>query len=234
MQKRGKINVTFFLNNKVNPITYPLLGETKFLPLYVQVTYNRKNTQFRSFYRGIYSSIEQAYENDKEKLNYEETLIRKVVEFEVEHKKQDFQVKGIKDRYMEYTMDLDYYIDKYLRNSIYDALTKTGSKFWKILDPFSRESVPVNIYYEASLKLIENFISYLPRDFSHEVNWGLEFITWCKKKKNIPRLIDWLDQTSLRGYKSFLKKGKYTEKHIERKMSFINKVIKIMEGLEVS
>ena len=99
MKKQGKISVRFFLNKNVMPFTPPLLRGTKLYPLYIQVTYNRRNTQFRSEEGNCYTSIEEAYKIDRKKIENEESLIKKIVQFEIEHFKQDYQLAGLVDRY---------------------------------------------------------------------------------------------------------------------------------------
>jgi hypothetical protein len=229
----GRISVRFFLNKNVNPIiSSPLTGSVDLFPLYIQVTYNRKNTQFRSFFQQAYSSMEQLY-NDKEakeKIAYEESLIKKVVEFEVKHKKQNFQLKGFQNRYLDFATGVDYIIDKYIRNKIDEALDKTNSKFKEMLNPYHWENISLSVYFEATQKLVEDFSSFLPEDFSLEMNFAHDFITWSQKRKKIPELIEWLDQSLIEEYKLDLKKGEKTPEYLEKSTTFIHRAIRIQTG----
>ena len=233
MKSIGKITVRYFLNQKVKPSRIPSLGDSDHYPLYIQVTYNRKNTQFRSLYNKIYVSLENAFFLDGEKLDFEEELIRKMIEGEIKTEKEHFQLKGLKDRYMHYSMEIASSVNRYIRNTIYDSATKTGSKFSPILDPYKRPHISAEIYYDASEKLIENFESYLPKDFKRELIMGEEFIEWCRKKEEGPRLIEWFYHTLSRKYSMFLEEKGDNENQIKSKVKFINKAVKLVEGLEV-
>ncbi len=229
----GKITVRYFLNKNVKPSRNPFFGDSDLFPLYIQVTYNRKNTQFRSLYDRIYTQLDEAFKMDGEKLDYEEGLIRKMIEGEIKSKKEQFQLKGLKNRYVHYSREIAYSVDKYIRNTIFDSTTKTDSKFSPILDPYRRPDVPGEIYYEASEKLIENFKSFLPKDFKQELNMGEEFIGWCRKKEEAPRIIEWFYHTLLDDYSTFLQEKGDSENKIKTKINFINKAIKLVEGLEL-
>ena len=233
MKAIGKITVRYFLNQNVKPSRNPILGDSDLFPLYIQVTYNRKNTQFRSLYKNNYVNLDNAFKIDGEKLDYEERLIRKMIEGEIKTEKEHFQLKGLKDRYVHYSIEISYCVDKYIRNTIFDSADKTGSKYSSILDPFTHPDVATEIYYEASEKLIENFKSYLPKDFKKELTIGEEFISWCKEKKESPRLIEWLYYTLPDEYSMFLQEKGDSENQIKSKVNFINKAVKLIEDLEV-
>jgi hypothetical protein len=235
MKNPNKISVRFFLNKNVNPTFSPLIGSVDYYPLYVQVTYNRKNTQFRSINKKTYSSMEQLYEDREsmEKMVYEESLIKKVVAFEVKHYKQSFQIKGFQNRYLDYATRVDYFIDKYIRNKIYEALDKTNSKFKEILNPYHWENIPLSVYFEATQKLVEDLNSLLPEDFSDEMNYASDFMVWSDKRKNSPELIEWLDQSLTEEYKLYLKKDKRTPEYIEKRTMFLHRALQISTGFSI-
>lgn len=232
MENLGKITVKFFLHKKVAPKVSPWLDNVDCYPLYIQVSYARNNTQFRSFYKNIYSSIDQAYENDIELINYEECLISKVLEYEIKTLKEKFELKGIGDRYMDYAMGVDHYVDSYLRQTFYNTLISIDSEFNLLLDPFN-EKVDTNIYYKAAKKLINNLDSYFPKFFVKEIEWGTEFINWCKDQKELPRIIDWLNRIALNSYEIYLKNRKFQDDIIRKRILFINKIIKITTKLDI-
>ena len=238
MKKDRKISVTFFLNKNVKPDSYthsPLLSGIKLYPLYLQVTYNRRNTQFRSFYHGNYSSLEEAFSSkeEKEHRRYEESLIKKVVEYEVRNLGKDFTLKGISDRYLNYSDNIVNPIDKYFRDIIYNAVVKTGSEFFEILDPWKLQNVSYNIYYNAAIKLHSDLNKKLPSDFEEELNMSRKFLEWVSIQKELIRLIDWLDHSATKVYEAYLIKIRFNEEQIKNMLSFVNRVIKISTGLNV-
>jgi hypothetical protein len=238
MTRTRKITVTFFLNKNVRPDPYthsPLLSGKELYPLYIQVTYNRRNTQFRSTYHRSYSNIEEALlsKEEKDHRKYEESLIRKVVEYEVKHYGKNFSLKGFNDRYLNYSANIINPIDKYFRDLIYNAIVKTDSEFLKILDPYNLEQVPFDIYYKAASKLINDLDKKLPSDFPEEMNIVLEFLKWVESQDNLIELIDWLDHSAIEAFDSYLVKKEYEEIQINKIIAFINRIIKLTVGLVV-
>lgn len=233
MKTIGKISVRFFLNKNVKPIHMPLLGDSDFFPLYVQVTFRRKNTQFRSLYQRQYMNIDNAFNWDRNNLNYEENIIQQVVEYEVKTKGKQFQLKGLKDKYKNYTAEVGFSVKKYLRITMLASLEQSNSEYWRIMDPTSHWEVPIEIYYDACLKLINNFETFLPKNFKKNITIGEEFIRWSEKKKLSPLLIQWLDGSLKLEYKTFLQKKGNSESQINEKLNLITKTIEFSEENEL-
>ncbi len=121
------------------------------------------------------------------------------------------------------------FTDHHPAGFVLQILTKLGA-----VDPSAMvPDVSVEIYYEATKKLIPDFDSYLPKKFKDELFVGGEFIQWCKKKKESPRLIEWLDKTLIDEYSKFLIRNRDSENQIMTKVKFINKSVKMVDGLEV-
>ena len=236
MKRSGKITVTFFLNKNVKPETpSPMIGEGDRYPLYLQVTYNRKNTQFRSFYLGCYASLDEALsgKENTDKRKYEELLIRKVVEYEVRHKGKDFQLKGLNDRYLNYSESIFFTVDQYFRNLIYSAVEKSDTVFKVILVPDNMQNASFDIYYKAAERLVNELNNKLPFDFSEERTMGMEFLAWVDAQKEEIRLIDWLDHSAIGAYKTYLIKQKYEDVQVQKRIEFFNRLIKLTKGLVV-
>ncbi|HUX58944.1 MAG TPA: hypothetical protein VMV77_18375 [Bacteroidales bacterium] len=236
MNRTGKITVAFFLNKNVKPdLSHPMFSGSGRYPLYIQVTYNRRNTQFRSFHRQSYTNLEEAFfsKEDNEHRKYEESLIKKVVEYEVKHLGKDFQLKGLNDRYRNYSEYIFNPIDKYFRDIIYNAIVKTNSEFFEILDPWKLQQVSFHIYYKAASNLINDLEKILPYGFSEDMKMGLEFLKWAEAQDELIKLIDWLDHSAINAYESYLVKKKHNEIQIKTMIEFINRVLKISVGLVV-
>ncbi len=233
MKTIAKISVRFFLNKNVKPFHIPLLGDSDFYPLYVQVTFRRKNTQFRSLYQRQYLNIEEALNQDRNNLNYEKNIIQQVVEFEVKTKGERFKLIGLKDRYKNYTTEVGFSVKKYLRITLLASLEQSNSKYWMIMDPTSNWEVPIRLYYNASLKLINNFETFLPTNFKKDINTAEEFIRWSEKKKVSPLLIQWLNGSLKVEYKTFLQKKGNSKSLINEKLDLITKTVEFSEENEL-
>jgi len=233
MKTIEKISVRFFLNKNVKPSHIPLLGDSDFYPLYVQVTFRRKNTQFRSLYQRQYLNIEEAFNRERNNLNYEKNIIQQVVEFEVKTKGERFKLIGLKDRYKNYTAEVSFLVYKYLRFSMLASLKQSNSEYWMIIDPTLNWEVPIRLYYNASLKLINNFETFLPTNFKKDINTAEEFIRWSEKKKLNPLLIQWLNGSLKVEYKTVLQKKGKSKSQINEKLNFITKTIEFSEDNEL-
>lgn len=236
MKKQGKITVTFFLNTNVKPKAQsPMIGGGDKYPLYIQVTYNRKNTQFRSFNSRKFSSKEEAFstKEEREHREYEESLITKVVEYEIRHHGKDFQLKGLNDRYLDYSDSLFNPIDNHFRGIINSAIEKTDSEFNKMLNPWGDESISYNVYYEAAVKLIPSLNNKLPNDFKEEREMGAVVLTWLEEQDTNIRIIDWLDHSAIKAIDFHLRKLDYDDKYIQGLKNFVSRILKVDRKLTV-
>jgi hypothetical protein len=236
MKKPGKITVTFFINTNVKPKAQsPMIGGGDKYPLYVQVTYNRKNTQFRSFYSRTYSNIDEAKSTKEEREHraYEESLITKVVEYEIVHHGKDFNLKGLNDRYLDYSDSLFNPIDNHFRGIINFAIDKTDSEFKKMLDPWGDENISYNVYFEAAIKLIPGLNNKLPNDFKEEREMGTIVLNWIEEQDTNIRIIDWLDHSAIKAIESHLRKLNYNDKRIQGLIDFVSRILKIDRRLTV-
>lgn len=109
MSKEKKISFRYYLNKRLKPISSP---DGDQYPVYLQVTYNRLNNQFKIGF------IEHPYytENEFERLfvkrsdpkfnktmDYYEEQLKSVIRFEIKSKEDIFSIKGFSNR-------LDYYL----------------------------------------------------------------------------------------------------------------------------
>ncbi len=94
--KEKKITVKFFLNQALEPAT----GERgrKLYPLYLQITYNRKNMQFKSRYGLFYKNLKEV---SAELMTFEVKLLTKIIRYEATG--NGYELKGLKRKYDLYS-----------------------------------------------------------------------------------------------------------------------------------
>ena len=114
MAKEKKVSVKFFLNKDVKPSLY---DDVKLYPVYVRVTYNRKNTKFKAAIDQATLWIREEFEDhylldEKNRKSFEEIeqALIDIVGYEAERLGDKFTLKGIGQR-------LEYY-----KISIYNCL----------------------------------------------------------------------------------------------------------------
>ncbi len=236
MSKFGKVGVSFIVKKNLNPeAKSPLTGGHDRFPLYVQVNYNRKNTQFRSIYRKFYVNREEAFatKEDKEQRQYEEDLLISVVEYELRTQGTNFKLKGIGERSLDYSDYLYNPIDRYFRDILFNVIIKSKSEFTTMLDPWRNEDLSFDVFIKAAYSLLDNLDSQLPGDFKEEREMGIVILDWIEKQKKLVRVIDWLDYSAINKFELDMKKKKPSSFNPQDVVLFVNRILKIQKGLTV-
>ena len=189
-QKQKKVTVKFFLNKAVDPV----LGEKreKHYPLYVQVTYNRKNLQFRSYYGEYYNALEEV---KPALLRFEEKIIHRIISYEAGATKSEYELKGLKRKYSVYSMSVLSAVEAYLKPKLRLSVLKTESELSHALN-FTEERVTTGVLYKAARLLFPDLDKYVGTKFQEEL---IAFGRYAALYKgpilafNFPTIIEWLD-----------------------------------------
>lgn len=147
MKKEKKITVKFFLNKLLDAAT----GDKgqKYYPLYIQVTYNRKNMQLKSKYGEYYEKIDDV---KKGLMEFEEKMLCKVIRYESSHITDDYDLKGLKRKYEVYSGSVPEALENYLKPKL--RLTVLKTKDWLVPTlNFNEPRATVYRLYMASRKL---------------------------------------------------------------------------------
>ena len=130
--KKNKISVKPYLNKRIQPvsITFTENGKNitvKLYPIYYQVIYKRKNTQFRTAYfkngneafSHFFSLEESKYnQSDPQKvIENDKIIIEQIIRY-LELMDEEFSLKGLNKKYDEYTIELAILINKILNSYI--------------------------------------------------------------------------------------------------------------------
>ena len=187
--KQKKITVKFFLNEAVEPVTGE--GRQKYYPLYVQVTYNRKNMQFKSKYSEYYRSLEEVKPG---LLQFEEKVIKKMITYEVAEEKGDYDMKGLKDKYEIYSTSILEALENYLKPKLRLAVLKTKSELAHTLN-FHDNHATASLLYQAARKLFTDFDIYLSEKLKEELE---AYHHYQKGERPVltyrfPTVIEWMD-----------------------------------------
>lgn len=196
-RKERKITVKFFLNQAVEPA----IGERKekFYPLYVQVTYSRKNMQFKSAYSEYYESLDEVKPS---LLKFEERVIKSIIGYEAEKVNGDYDLKGLKRKYDVYSVSILEAVEQYLKPKLRASVMRTGDELSLTLN-FDSAHATVDRLHKASQLLFKNFDSYLTDKLKEE----LKAYDYYQKLYrpiltfNFPTVIDWVDGS----YKTLLR-----------------------------
>lgn len=226
MKKPKKITVKFFLNKAVQPVVE---GKDKRYPLYMLITYNRKNTMMKSHYGGYYKNLEEAEtQHYPGFLDFEERNVQKAIRYEISRQGDRFDLKGIYKKYEAYCMGIHVLFAKYLKEGLWTALMRTDRfEYVKALN-FEDPSVPFEVLYDISRKIF-TLDKILAKEFIEAAEVYNTFNKLYQAsffQYTFPTIIEWLDQSAQEDYRNKLQAlYKRDPEMIEKSISIINKVV---------
>jgi hypothetical protein len=192
LKKEKKITVKFFLNQLVEPA----MGEKKekHYPLYIQVTYNRKNMQFKSKYSLYYKDLDTVKPGLME---FEEKVIRKIITHEVGLTKGEYDLKGLKRKYEVYSTSIMEVLEKHIKPKLRSAIFKTNDELTLVLD-FNQPQATVARLYKAAQLLFQDFDTSLTVKLRDDLTAYENYHRLYKEPfftYTFPTIIDWVDQS---------------------------------------
>ena len=195
MKKPKKITVKFFLNRNLQPIETE--GSERH-PLYTQITYDRKNTQIKCAYGWFYTNMDQVEEEDPHLLMFEENILKRSVQFELDKLGDNFRLKGLGRKYEKYCVSIHALFNTYLKARFKELLKNAQpEKFLEVLN-IEKPNLDFFVIYDASQRLFDNMKDIIDPEFYEEMSiYQVYFDVYREalsdKKYEFPVVIDWLD-----------------------------------------
>ncbi len=206
MKKKKKITVRFYLNKQLEPVT----GEKrkKYYPLYLYITYDRRNMQFRSKYGLYYDSLDEV---EARLMAFEENTIRKIIGYETSLSSSSYELKGLRLRYDVYAISIQQAVEDYIKPKLRLAILKTNDELTAVLD-FNQLQATAGRLYAAAKKLFPGFDKSIPDTLAglldaYETLSNI-FGNPLLNGYNFPTLIDWQNGEYTEHLKSLLAKQK--------------------------
>ncbi|TAH28275.1 MAG: hypothetical protein EAZ06_10660 [Cytophagales bacterium] len=227
MKKPKKITIKFFLNLNLQPIKINTNEEG--YPLYMQITYDRKNTQIKCRYGAFYTNIDAVKKNENALLNFEEYLLRRVATYELEKLELAFQLKGLGNTYDAYSLSIYRLFNSYLKMRIKSVLRQAKPKEFLEIFNLDKPNTAFEIIMKASERLFDNFNALLEQEIKEEIQLFEIYKEICKdilikNEYKFPIIMDWLDGS----HQAFITKKIKDKQNID----FSNKEAKIIELLQ--
>ncbi len=227
-ERPKKITIKFFLNQAIQP---RIEEKKKLYPLYMLITYNRKNTMLKSHYGGYYKDLK-----DIDRVNYpgllafEQRIVNKSIAYEIDQRKGKFTLKGIYKKYEKYCIGIDELLSYYFKDMLYNTLLHTEpTEFMGALN-FSDPKVSFDTLYTIVKKIYPGLNETLPIDFDQLVSIYTDFMRLFRGsffQYTFPTVIDWLDQSAVHDYREKLEAiHKQDKRMIAKSISLIDKVVK--------
>lgn len=190
MKKEKKITVRFYLNKQLEPVT----GEKKkkYYPLYLYITYDRRNMQFRSKYGLYYDSLKEV---EPGLMDFEENSIRKIIAYESSFTSEPYELKGLRQRYDVYAVSIQQAVEDYIKPKLRLAILKTNDELTAVLD-FNQPQATSGRLYAVAKKLFTRFEKSIPATLNELLD-AYETISNISSNPpqngyNFPTVIDWV------------------------------------------
>lgn len=197
MKKPKKITIKFFINTHLAPISQ---HQRLVYPVYMQVTYNRKNTQIKTLYADFHADIEEFKKQQQAIYFFEERIMQKVVAYELARNEAYFQLRGLGDKYEVYATSIHYVMSAYLKAKFKNYIAQLRPyKFIDLLH-FDKQKIDFLTIYEACLRLFDNTEQLLDPLLKEEINLYRAYYQAYQQelaqgRYTFPVIIDWLDGT---------------------------------------
>ncbi len=234
MKRPKKVTVKFFLNEHLKEIERE---DGNYYPLYVQITYNRKNTQIKCAYGGFYKSMEQLEDQYAPLLRFEEEIFKKTVYYELGQQGEEFQLRGIGKKYDAYCASIPALFDRYLKVRLKNTLQKAQPlRFLDVLQTEKRD-IPFSLLLEASYRLFDNLKAIISDEFREEMEiyelyQALLGDQIREENFRFPVVIDWLAGDHSQEVAQQIR-SRYPDKSdkIEKSIIILQKIISTKLGL---
>jgi hypothetical protein len=165
--------------------------------LYIYVTYNRKNMQFKSRFGGYYLDLDEVAEKDKGLMAFEERVIQKIIQYEVSQMADPemYSMKGLGTRYEKYVGSIFQMLEDYLKPRLTDEINKTKDDMIHALNlSMGSGENHVSRLYKVAAKIFPKFQSGLNKKLKQEIETYLSLLAVLRTEKyNCPTIIDWID-----------------------------------------
>ncbi len=210
--KKKKITIKPFLNTYLDPVGTESFGkkERDIYALYYKITYDRRNTQLKSYYTTTgYWSLEDSIA--QQIIPFEVKILTKIINYETSlTPDRDYPLSGLKLKYETYIESVEYTLDKFLRTKLWKAAQRTNHPYHLAFN-FDNYLGRMNVFtlLEICAKLFPDFDKYIDKTFRQELECFKLYHKIFGDKQfdyNFATLIDWMDGTHQQAFEEGLKK----------------------------
>lgn len=189
-----KITVKPFLNKNL-PKKSEESATGWLFPLYYQITYQRKNTQIKSFREYYFENLEHVEAQTLELINLEIEALKKTVQWRLRVEKKQFSLSGMKLYFDFCALPVSEVFELYMKRKLQKVIKYAHSEFLPIIK-FDGFDVTFLLVYKASQLLIPHLHQMMPKDYKEEVQAFKTWIEYTDKLQILPDkflVADWLD-----------------------------------------
>lgn len=209
MAREKKINIKYFLNKSLKPLT---VDEETFHKVYVRISYNRLSTKFLfSVNYGFGYLTEDLFEEFFEKkahpgINEQvsefEDSISKVIRFEAKEIGDKYSIIGVSNRLYHYYQNMSRELEKHLQKQLHEF--SAGQLPGKDLRATFHDAMMLEDSYIIIEKQIPGLREKLPAHLADRLTAYYQFSGFAGNYHKEIRCLDWLDLPTQIAFKEFL------------------------------
>jgi len=233
METQRKIKLDHFANTRLKKDQTISHDEKTFYPLYLDIVHRRQHIQIKSAISNYYTEdMKNVNRTDLKLMGIEKDIVIRIIRFEEKHFGDNYKLKGIGNRYTNYTASIYYTINNLQRVKIKNAIESSRSEYFKLLN-FDREDLSAEKLYKASLILVDDLDEYIDvNNFNQELAIWQEYFTIYHREKTgvfkFPMFLDWLEDGHNETFRRHLIKGeKFNTDVINKNLDHINSIIRL-------
>jgi len=225
--KPKKVTVKFFINKAVLPVVD---GKTRRYPLYMLITYDRKNTMMRCHYGQYYKDL-----NEVDKVHYpgllvmEERIIKKTISYELTQRGSEFDLKGTYKKYDRYAIGIHVLLEKYLKAQLWNVISRLEPIEYAKAFNFNDPDVEFNTLYKIARKVYKDLPLLQPKNFEQGIEIYQTFVKLYQGsffQYGFPVVIEWLDNSAVDDYSKKIKSLFKNSSMVNKSIEFIDRIIR--------
>ncbi|WP_185156000.1 hypothetical protein, partial [Fulvivirga kasyanovii] len=199
-------------------------------PVYIQITYMRKNMQVKMLHVSYAETIESI---DERVLELERRTILQTIRLLQQKQGDRFTLKGLGKYYEVFGQDFARYLDRYMKDKLGMIASKCEPFHFYLAMDFSTVRASFNTLYEMCRKLFDHFEDKLTEEFKTELRYFKEYTRFDRPKHffDFYTVIDWMDGRAYEDYQQYLGKTYgYGREEFKARLKFFLHIIKKQTG----
>jgi hypothetical protein len=188
--KQYKLTIVPYLNKELK---IKLVNDNVVYPLYFRVTYMRQTTLIRSISEKLFSDIEDS--KAKKIISIETLELENLINFLTEFCTEEFNLKGLKDKYLLSQRSTFQMFDDFYRKTVRDNISKIKNEKLITLNVGSySEEYPLPLLVHAIMDYFPKIDKKLLKNTGLYLDYSLLWMDYYHIDKKQPRIIEFLKE----------------------------------------
>ena len=213
MGKQYKVTYKVYFNKRLKKVSF---HEEETLPVYIQLTFKRRTTIFKSYYFDLLS--QSRYATQLNKINVSPSLQNvvmleeKVLDYLAAHATNESTIENLQKQYYFYSTDLCMSSEERFRLNLFMFLLETGSgAFAKVFTLGSKSQILFDVLKDMELLLNKDAYEAIASNGYVQHEFYLSLYGFVKETKKPPyyllSVMEWLQGNTREAFLHYLEKS---------------------------